>query len=195
MKKHIIIILIPFIAACGKQQESIGQELTSMYDSPNINKEIAMENPYQLTTTIDNGALITSIKLNGGSFFVSPHAKGDFLGKFSVSVPDNEFVSLSKTYKETPQSAQVFDPHQFVNGPVNWVAVNTQYNQELEVKSSSDFKVSGLIRFTIEPRCTLEEIPFDVIQKDGLLSVVRYPRLDKSTCGESAPDDFELIEN
>lgn len=46
---------------------------------------------------------------------------------------------------------------------------NTTYKQALKVNSETDFKVSGLIQFTIEPRCSLEKIGY----KSGSISVIK----------------------
>ncbi|GGK50315.1 MULTISPECIES: hypothetical protein [Flavobacteriaceae] len=54
---------------------------------------------------------------------------------------------------------------------VNWVRENTTYKRPLKVKSKYDFEAFGRIRFTIEPRCTLEEIPLGIICKDGILKI------------------------
>jgi hypothetical protein len=54
---------------------------------------------------------------------------------------------------------------------VNWVDVDTRYEYPLTVSTAEDFEVKGMIRFTIEPRCTLEEIPFVITQRSGALSI------------------------
>ncbi len=59
--------------------------------------------------------------------------------------------------------------HPFTNGTVNWVRVNTNYKQQLEVATQVDFQVFGYIQFTIEPRCSLEKIPFIIKKENGKL--------------------------
>lgn len=67
---------------------------------------------------------------------------------------------------ETPLS-KVDENHGFVK----WVRQNTHYKQSLKVLSNENFEVYGYIQFTIEPRCTLEKIPFILSYVDGKLSV------------------------
>ena len=192
MKNILLILFGTALMACSDKEVTTAQSL-SMYHSPMIDTEIAMDNPYRLTLdleTVENGShhLVANMDLFGGSFYVSPHATGDFKGKFAVEVPQNEHVILGDDFTESPCSKEVFDPHPFVNGLVNWVQEDTEYHYPLSMNTDQDFKVSGFIRFTIEPKCTLEEIPFDIICENGQLRVQRYPALDKRTCTTAAPD-------
>jgi hypothetical protein len=160
-----------------------------MYDSPFIDRQVALDHPYELKLSVENVDsdhydLVTNMKLFGGSFYVSPHAERDFTGRFTIVIEDNDKLVLASEFIETPRSKEVFDPHPFVSGEVNWVSEDTRYDHHLTVISKEDFKVSGMIRFTIEPKCTLEEIPFDVILEDGVLTVQQYPKLKKGICGD-----------
>ena len=112
-----------------------------------------------------------SMLLNDGSFYVSPNAKRDFKGKFTIIMNDSSTLLPISKLKETPLSIEEFDPHPFVNGKVNWVRENTTYNQKLQRTSEKDFMVFGMIQFTIEPRCTLEKIPFSIKYSDGEMKV------------------------
>jgi hypothetical protein len=56
-------------------------------------------------------------------------------------------------------------------GFVKLVRENTYYKQSLKVLTNENFEVSGHIQFTIEPRCTLEKIPFILSYVDGKLSL------------------------
>ena len=147
-----------------------------MYDSPLIDREVAINNPYELTFDIkkvkdDQYSIVTTMKLFGGSFYVSPHSSREFKGRFTIELADNDHLILGDDFKETPRSKEVFDPHQFVNGLVNWVQEDTRYDYPLHVKSQEDFDVGGKIFFTIEPKCTLEEIPFIIKYRSGVLSI------------------------
>lgn len=120
-----------------------------------------------------NDEYVLSIQMNlkNGSFFVSPTAKGNFSGKFTIVLPETDQLQLSGIILETPLSKEEFDPHPFVNGPVNWVRENTNYKQTIKVSSKKDFEVMGYLQFTIEPRCTLEKVPFILSYVNGKLSV------------------------
>ncbi|PWI29309.1 hypothetical protein DI383_12795 [Flavobacteriaceae bacterium LYZ1037] len=132
--------------------------------------------PYHLDlkiehTETDAQQLVVFITLKGDAHFVSPHAKREFKGKFSMTIDESNMLTTEDHLIEVPQSVEEFDSHHLINGTVNWVRDNTTYKLPIQVISEKDFEVTGLIRFTIEPRCTLEEIPFKVHQKSGILTV------------------------
>lgn len=115
--------------------------------------------------------LVISMYLKDGSHYVSPNAKRDFKGKFTVQFNESDMLKIVSDLIETPPSVEEFDPHPFVNGNVNWVRENTSYNQKLQPTVDNDFMVEGLIQFTIEPRCTLEKIPFFIKYEAGQMRV------------------------
>ncbi len=136
------------------------------------------KNPYELDIKLHSLSkgeyqLEIDVKLMPGSFFVSPNSKGDFKGKFRMDFKDKSNINLITDLKETPLTIEVFDDHPYVNGKVNWVKENTVYKQKLKVKSKENFITTGVIRFVIEPRCTLEEIPFLLVYEHGKLVVRR----------------------
>ena len=118
-----------------------------------------------------NGAHLMTIEmqLKKGSYYVSPNAKGDFSGRFTLVWTDEALLNRDQALIETPLSVEEFDSHPFVNGPVNWVRVHTTYKQSLQVLSETEFEASGYLQFTIEPRCTLEKVPFRLSYKKGRL--------------------------
>ena len=148
----------------------------SMYNSPNIDHAVAKEHPYDVDFKVEKTAdgqfkLVTSMKLHGGSFYVSPHSTTDFKGRSRVEVAPNNDLSIGPDFTETPHSIEVFDPHRFVNGPVNWVTEDTQYDHPLKVHTTEDFMIGGKLIFVIEPKCTLEEVPVMFKYTDGVLTV------------------------
>ena len=127
---------------------------------------------YQFKKTEDGQSkLVTSMKLYGGSFFVSPHSTTDFKGMFSVEVAPNEDLSIGTEFVETPRTQTVIDPHRFVNGPVNWVTEDTRYDHPLKLNTDKDFMIGGKLIFVIEPKCTLEEVPVMFKYENGVLTV------------------------
>ncbi len=116
--------------------------------------------------------LVIAIELNNGAHFISPHAKRDFSGKFYMDLGSYTHLGFEGDIIESPRSSEEFDPHPFTGGLVNWVRINTTYKQALLLKSQDDFEVFGRLRFTIEPRCTLEEIPFGISYQNGVLKVI-----------------------
>lgn len=109
--------------------------------------------------------------LKKGAYFVSPNAKGNFSGRFTLMLTENDKLQRSGVIIETPLSVEEFDAHPFVNGPVNWVRVTTNYKQSFTLLSKKDFEVTGYLQFTIEPRCTLEKVPFILSYTNGKLSI------------------------
>ena len=111
--------------------------------------------------------LVIDMQLHNDAYFVSPNAKRDFSGKFTVHINDAVQLKILSGLIETPRSVEEYDEHPFVNGFVNWVRVDTKYNQQIQRTTDDDFQVMGYVQFTIEPRCSLEKIPFIIKYKEG----------------------------
>jgi hypothetical protein len=140
---------------------------------------------YTLTMRMEGSAaagyrLVAHLALDSGSYFVSPYSSDRYQGYFNLSLTDNELLLLDRNFEETPRSFP--RPDRWEGGLSHFVHESTSYAYSLHPQTKEDFKVQGMVRFVIEPKCTLEEIPFSVSQKDGVLSVMRYPKLDKRTC-------------
>ena len=179
MKSIIAIICLSLTVACTEKITNSSTQNVSMYDSPLIDREVAFNNPYELTFDIEKGkngqySIVTTMKLFGGSFYVSPHSTREFKGRFTIEVADNDHLILGDNFIETPRSKEVYDPHRFVDDLVNWVQEDTRYEHPLTVTSQEDFEVGGKIIFTIEPKCTLEEIPFLIKYKSGVLTIEKW---------------------
>ncbi len=149
-------------------------------DSSNNETSIIATEPYKIDIQINEAGkneyqLVINMELHNGAHFVSPNAKRDFTGKFFMDLGSYEHLAFDGILVETPRSVEEIDPHPFVGGPVNWVRENTTYMQSLKLLSNDDFEVFGRIRFTIEPRCTLEEIPFAISYKNGVAKIINNP--------------------
>lgn len=116
--------------------------------------------------------LVIDMQLHNDSYFISPNATRDFKGKFYMDLGSYKNLSFDGAIIETPRSIQEYDPHPFTDGLVNWVHENTTYTQPLKIISETDFEVFGRVKFTIEPRCTLEEIPFAIAYKNGAMFLI-----------------------
>lgn len=132
--------------------------------------------PYELHLKMDKLEnnrydLVVRVNLSKGCYYVSPHSKGDFSGIFTLTIKDTDKLEKTASLIETPRSVEEYDPHPFVDGYVNWVRQTTTYNQQLKLTGEDNFKVSGMIQFTIEPRCTLEQIPFIISYENGEMKV------------------------
>ena len=185
MKNIVSLFLLSLLVACAERKATTSIEPTtpvlkvSMYESPLIDRETAINHPYDLAFELKKRTdgqydLITDMKLFGGSFYVSPHSTVDFKGKFRIEVAPNGNLKMGDDFIEIPRSKEVIDPHPFVDGPVNWVQEDTRYEHRLTILSQEDFEIGGKIVFTIEPKCTLEEIPLIFKYKSGILTVEKW---------------------
>jgi len=171
MKINSLVFLI--LLSCAGVYAAISRESNSDITTRD---QFVGERQYDINFQIEREtaaqhSLWIVMKLYHNSHYVSPHAKRDFSGKFQVSLDDNPYVALDSNFLETPRSIEEYDPHPFVNGTVNWVRENTRYKYPLHLLSSEDFEVNGMVRFVIEPNCTMEEIRFVIYQEDGILKV------------------------
>ncbi len=176
MNKLATLVLVLLGISFGTSQE---QTITSLeivkIEKPEIIKGFTIEDEdYTLHFDIEKAkdntySLMVAIELHDGSHYISPFAERDFKGKLYIDLGSYTHLGFKDNIIETPRSTEEVDSHPFVNGTVNWVRVDTSYKLPLEIKSQEDFEVFGRLRFTIEPRCTLEEIPFAISYKEGLL--------------------------
>jgi len=182
MKNLILSFCLLFLLSCKMdfpKTEATIESNTSQVTKSQPNNQFVYgpklpENPYELKLDahqLSDGVYDLEIKmlLYNGSFYVSPNAKRDFLGKFTFYLQQTNSFTLKNNLVETPLSKEEYDSHPFVDGNVNWVRVNTTYNQKIEINTTKDFEVRGYIQFTIEPRCTLEKIPVYITSKNGIL--------------------------
>jgi hypothetical protein len=151
----------------------------SMYDSPNIDHEVAKNHPYDVEFKVEKTEegdfkLVTLMDLHGGSFFVSPNTKTGFKGVFRIEIAPNKNLSIEPDFIESPRTKTVIDPHRFVHDPVNWVSEDTKYEHPLKVHSEADFEIGGKLIFVIEPKCTLEEVPVLFKYKNDVLTVEKW---------------------
>jgi len=182
MNKLITLIVLLISVSYGKNQEQpeTAREIIKTEKPEIINGFSINDKDYTLHFEIENTdnqnpSLIIDVALHNDSHYISPNAKREFKGKFHIDLGNYTHLSFKGDILETPLSVESFDAHPFVNGTVNWVDVNTTYKQPLHVKSKENFEVFGRLRFTIEPRCTLEEIPFAISYQAGIMKIT-YPK-------------------
>lgn len=135
-------------------------------------KKESYEVKFSLEKLNDNSYnIVVKMFLHNNSYYVSPYSRRDFKGKFKLNITPNNNLTIDNFLIESPQSQEEYDSHPFVNGLVNWVRVNTSYKKQLFINTKENFITNGFIQFTIEPKCTLEKIPFMITQKNGNLSI------------------------
>ena len=175
MMKGLTILFFVFMAF-GCADEAI---VNSEFHAVTMLEPIQEDELYALKFEIDKDAesnylLKVTIDLFKDSYVVSPVSKELYLGRFLISVTDSTQLSVDHEFKESPKSVLSEDP--FGNGPVYNVYEKTSYTKKIEILDNNDFEVEGRITFTIEPRCTFEEIRFQITQNDGELSVKQLPK-------------------
>jgi len=178
--KSLFLILLSINFTSYSQQSNQIAKVIEIENPRMVNFPKPMDVPYNInieieTTENNTSYLVISLKLYNGSYFVSPNSKREFKGKFYMDLGSYTDLDFEGDILETPRSIEELDLHPFVNGTVNWVRVNTTYKQALHIKAKDNFEVFGKIQFTIEPRCTLEEIPFAISYQDGILKII-YPK-------------------
>ena len=174
--KTLLLIILTINWTSYIQQSNQKVEVINIDNTIKTDLFYLVEEPYNImidieTTEKNTTYLVVSMELNNGSHFVSPNAKRHFKGKFYMDLGSYADIDFEGDIIETPLSVEEVDAHPFVNGTINWVRENTTYKQALNIKSKDDFEVFGRIRFTIEPQCTLEEIPFAITYKEGVYKI------------------------
>lgn len=146
---------------------------TSNWDQFRQKKE---QEPYNLKLQIeqtkpDAFTLIISMDLSKDSYYISPNSGGNFTGKFGTCMGKSTHLKSSGKMEEFPKSIESFSP--FGNSKANFIYHNTRYEQKYTYNPEEDFKVEGHIHFTIEPRCTFEEISYTITNESGKLTVTK----------------------
>ncbi|MEE9348676.1 MAG: hypothetical protein V3U80_01360 [Flavobacteriaceae bacterium] len=115
--------------------------------------------------------LVISVDLKNGGYYVSPNTKKDYKGKFYTDFGSYKDVSFKGELQENKLEKSTTDPFPNVEDPENNVFENAIFTQELNLKTTDEFFVMGRIQFVIEPRCTMEQIPFMITFKNGKMIV------------------------
>ena len=173
----LVLLSINYNCTDVNSQEIAGNATAqdSVYVGPTHFSDDLMRDDALYTTFIrvdkrQNNEYVLSVQMNlkKNAYFVSPNAKRDFSGKFTLVFPYCNKIATTGAINETPLSKEELDRGE---GLVNWVRRNTHYKQTLKVLSDEDFEVNGYLQFTIEPRCTMEKVPFILSYVDGKLSL------------------------
>lgn len=181
MNNHLIfgLLLLSINYNCTEvnAQETAANTKTadSAYIAPTYFNDDLVREDLLYTTIIrldkqNDGEYALSIQMNlkKDAYFASPNEKKDFSEKFSIVLAESEKIKADPKITEQPLSKEEAD-----HGWVRWVRINTSYQQTLKVLSKENFEIKGMVQFTIEPRCTLEQIPFVLSYLDGKL-IVRF---------------------
>lgn len=186
MKYIIYAILLCFLLCCQSElkKKDTSKEITNVkHSTSNFNdpyyyafNDNKNEIPYKLSLNLNKlndieYLLNIEIQLKKDAFFASLNSKEDYKGKLKIDFPENDCIQLVSKLNETPLSKTISN-----NDLSDWVKDTTMYHQKFSIKTKDNFKTSGVIRFVIEPRCTLEEIGIILIYENGEL------RLERDMC-------------
>ena len=173
----ILLVLLSFSCANDKQQFSTSKDIAKMEvqktTSITNNVTTITDELYTLQFKIEKTKknqhnLVIDMKLHKGSSFISPFEIKEFKGKFYMNLGSYKDLSFDGNIIETPRAVARYDG--FEDASIIWVKENTKYMQPLNILSEDDFEVFGRLKFTIEPRCSLEEIPFAISYIDGKMT-------------------------
>ncbi|WP_298417782.1 hypothetical protein [uncultured Kordia sp.] len=170
MNKFITLVAVVLSMGYNSNNNTLQTEIP-------LQKEISIkEDPYSLKLQIEKLKsntynFVITIELNNNAHYVSPNSKGDYKGRLSFSIEDDTKFYSNGNLIENPLSTESIDS--FNGGKVNLVTKNTTYTQQFTLSDTSDFEVAGLIKFVIEPRCTMENIPFKIVNRAGTLEIVQ----------------------
>jgi len=141
-----------------------------------VNMRNFQEDPYEIDFDVnqinkDEYSMLITMNLDEGVYYFSPNTnpKYGYSGVFKITLEPNPNLLMQDSLIETPKSYEYRDS--IYGGPANFVKENTTYEQKFKVLTENDFDVKGLVQFTIEPKCTYEEIVFVLSNKSGKLSV------------------------
>jgi len=184
MKNSIALLVLSVVIGCAEESPSISAQNSELCKSVLIDSTESFNHEYDLKLSVEDAGngeyrLVSILDFHNGAFTASPLSNNDFKGLFNITIKENDNLTMDDDFEEIPRSVEEVD--RFGN-LVNWVSERTTYKRTISIKSQDNFKVSGMVGFTIEPTCTFEEIPFDVFYENGVLRVQQYPKLDKRTC-------------
>lgn len=177
----LALIVITALISCGNTSNELHKEqVTKEVSNPATVSEAKLANknkdPYSITFNIeknkkDEYSLVVNMMLFDEAYFLAPSSDIMFRGRFDISLTDSESIQLDSNYFEYPFPALESDP--FGNGPIMVQRANSTYKKKIIINTAEDFEISGLVVFTIEPKCTLEKIAYTISSKSGELTVTK----------------------
>jgi hypothetical protein len=157
MKNMIYLLcILPAIVSC--QSNDTNQDNERHFDISIAIKKLS-SNQISLHFTID---------LDTGYYYVSPHTNGHHQ-RLIFSIEKSNALIYSGDLMETPAARESYD--EISNKSGKFVRKKTEYQQLLDLPSSDDFSVKGMIWLEIRPVLQPYEIHFNIQQKNGILTI------------------------
>ena len=158
MKTFTTLLFVFLGLACTAQTQPVGK--TDLPFDISLQVENLGNNQYNL---------VVDLILEKGKYVVSPFSKDETYGHFIVSIEQTNKLIADNTLSETPTSVEEHDP--ILNMPVRFVRKNTTYKRKFNVRETSNFEVSGLIEFVLEPDCIPYDVSFVISKQSGTVKV------------------------
>jgi len=168
----LILILLSLAFTQTRQHDTKTASLTCASADQTIYPFLVQE-PYELVFEIERSEdntyrLVATIDFRNGSYTASPLTDRDLSGLFRMEVAPSNHIRLDDAIEENPPSIEID------NMPGKWIREKTTYKQILHISHDEDFQIGGKVTFTIEPRCTFEEIPFMIKYRSGVLTIEEW---------------------
>lgn len=172
-----LLLLLSIAFSISQPQTKTQNPIKKKYTPETFDEFTVNHEDYTLSISIESAnnqpVLVISMDLKNNTHFISPLEEKDFTGKFYFDFGSYKDLVFEGGFSESPISeAIVLYPNFNGDQATKWVTENTTYKQSLKFKTIHDFEVYGRIQFTIEPRCTFEEIPFGILYKDGKFTFI-----------------------
>lgn len=137
--------------------------------------DVATSEPYQVTFDISKVndsifTLHTKIEIDSLSYMASVVNKS-MSGIFKIKASLNPYLSVMGSPKE--KACPIVTNFVWSNSPQKVIVGKVEYQQTVKISSKEEFDVEGVVQFVIEPRCTLEKIPFRIMCRKGILSIYK----------------------
>ena len=123
------------------------------------------------TIDVDKFCLTFSLELEEGQYAISPFSEDGFYLPITISwlTPDVNFVQ--GRLEEIPKSVYEYD--NIVDKQVRFVKQNTSYEQYFDWKVADNASIKGLIELLVEPACIPFDVNFELVSKNGNISVTK----------------------
>ena len=166
MNKFLIVSIMVLNIACSNGQKTIKESAQVM-----VTEEVG--EPYSILLTIEEENdstfyLHSTLKIDSLSYMAST-VNTTMSGIFKVNLIENSFIN--STHDLIEKACPVVTNFVWSNSPQKVIMGKVEYIQKLTLNTQNEFTAKGEVQFVIEPRCTLEKIPFTLTFQNGNLSV------------------------
>jgi len=153
--------------SCSNGQNSKTNERTSADNFNTIEESYSIELSVEKINDTEF-KLVTKIRLDSMSY-MAPISNSTMSGIFKINI--NDSIYLNSNHKLIEHACPIITNYVWINAPYKVILGYVEYDQKLSLVSSTSFVTSGVFQFVIEPRCTLEKIPFTLSYKNGDMKV------------------------